>query len=37
MGVLVRLPAAVFGLLLGVEWFVDAATTPVTKPATSIV
>ncbi|ASU82563.1 PIG-L domain-containing protein [Nocardiopsis gilva YIM 90087] len=36
MRVLVRLPVGVFGLLLGREWFVDAATTPVTKPATGI-
>jgi LmbE family N-acetylglucosaminyl deacetylase len=36
MRVLVRLPVAVFGLLLGREWFVDAAATPVTKPATGI-
>ncbi|SEG33971.1 hypothetical protein SAMN02982929_01761 [Saccharopolyspora kobensis] len=36
MRVLVRLPAAVFGLLLGREWFVDPARTPVAKPATSI-
>jgi hypothetical protein len=32
----VRLPVVVFGLLLGREWFVDAATTPVAKPATGI-
>ncbi|GAA3507652.1 hypothetical protein FHR32_007376 [Streptosporangium album] len=36
MRLLVRLPPAVFGLILGREWFVDAATTPVTEPATGI-
>ncbi|MEV6907069.1 PIG-L family deacetylase [Amycolatopsis sp. NPDC051071] len=36
MRLLVRLPVPVFGLLLGHEWFVDPARTPVTKPATGI-
>jgi hypothetical protein len=36
MRVLVRLPVPVFGLLLGREWFVEAATAPVTKPGTAI-
>jgi hypothetical protein len=36
MRVLVRLPVPVFGLLLGREWFVEAATAPVRKPATAI-
>ena len=36
MRVLVQLPAWVFGLLLGREWFVEAATAPVTKPGTAI-
>ncbi|MPZ79372.1 MAG: PIG-L family deacetylase [Actinophytocola sp.] len=36
MQLLVRLPTPIFGLLLGREWFVEPARTPVTKPATSI-
>lgn len=36
MRLLVRLPAPAFGLLLGREWFVDPATTPVATPATGI-
>jgi LmbE family N-acetylglucosaminyl deacetylase len=36
MRMLVRLPAWMFGLLLGREWLVEAATVPVMKPATAI-
>jgi len=36
MRILVRLPAWVFGLLLGREWLVEAAMVPVTKPATAV-
>jgi hypothetical protein len=36
VGRLVRLPAWVFGLLLGREWLVEAATVPVMKPATAL-
>jgi len=36
MRVLVRLPVAVFGLLLGREWFVEATMIPTTKPTTSV-
>jgi LmbE family N-acetylglucosaminyl deacetylase len=36
MRVLVRLPVPVFGLLLGREWFVEAATAPVMEPGTAI-
>jgi len=35
MRVLVRLPVPVFGLLLGREWFVEAATAPVVEPGTA--
>jgi LmbE family N-acetylglucosaminyl deacetylase len=36
MRLLVRLPVPVFALLLGREWFVDPARTPVARPATTI-
>jgi LmbE family N-acetylglucosaminyl deacetylase len=36
MRLMIRLPAPVFGLLAGLEWFADPAKTPVGKPATTI-
>ncbi|WP_233515167.1 PIG-L family deacetylase [Marinitenerispora sediminis] len=37
MRLLVQLPTPVFGLVLGREWFVDPATSPAAKPASTIV
>jgi LmbE family N-acetylglucosaminyl deacetylase len=37
MRLLVRLPAPIFGVFLGREWFIDPAQTPVTKPASSMI
>jgi LmbE family N-acetylglucosaminyl deacetylase len=36
MRLLLRLPAPIFGVLLGREWFIDPAQTPVTKPASDM-
>jgi LmbE family N-acetylglucosaminyl deacetylase len=37
MRLLLRLPAPMFGVLLGREWFIDPARTPVTKPASNLI